>query len=106
MTTEMTSQPKQAAKGTAIARIGLGLALAALSVGMLMLAFPPYNLWPLIGVGLMLMLLAQYRLMPRRWSGLAPAVAIGGWMGMLFTYGQTGNATDCGAVARRADDRG
>jgi apolipoprotein N-acyltransferase len=66
MTTEMTSQPKQAAKGTVIARIGLGLALAALSAGVLMLAFPPYDLWPLISVAFVPMLLAQYRVMPRR----------------------------------------
>ncbi len=85
MTTPKSSQPKQAAKGTVIARIGLGLALAALSAGVLMLAFPPYDLWPLIGVAFVPMLLAQYRVMPRRWSSLAPAVAIGAWMGLFFT---------------------
>jgi apolipoprotein N-acyltransferase len=85
MTTPESSQPKQAAKGTVIARIGLGLALAALSAVLLMVAFPPYNLWPLISVAFVPMLLAQYRVMPRQWSSLAPAIAIGGWMGLFFT---------------------
>jgi apolipoprotein N-acyltransferase len=85
MTTLKSSQSKRTTKGAVIARIGAGLALAALSAGMLTLAFPPHNLWPLIGVAFVPMLLAQYRVMPRRWSSLAPAVAIGGWMGLFFT---------------------
>jgi len=83
--TQTISQPKQATKVALVARIGLGLALAALSAVLLTVAFPPYNLWPLIGVAFVPMLLAQYRVMPRQWSSLAPAVAVGGWLGLFFT---------------------
>lgn len=66
-------------------RIPLGLALAALSAAMLVVAFPPHNLWPLIWVGFIPMLLAQYRVLPPRAAALAPAVAYRGWMGVYFT---------------------
>jgi len=66
-------------------RIPLGLALAALSAAMLVLAFPPHNLWPLIWFAFAPLLLAQYRVLPPRWAALAPAVAYGGWMGVYFT---------------------
>ena len=55
-------------------RIGIGLALSALSGVLLLLAFPPYGVWPLMWVGFIPLVLAQYRLMPRRWSSLAGLV--------------------------------
>jgi len=70
---------------TTTIRIATGLALAALSAAMLVLAFPPHNLWPLIWVGFVPLLLAQYRVLPPRWAALAPAVAYGSWMGVYFT---------------------
>lgn len=63
------------------ARLMLGVALSALSGAMLLLAFPPYGWWPLIWVGFAPYLLAQYRLMPRKWSSLAPALANLVWLG-------------------------
>ena len=77
-----SSQAKQAtsAKRTAM-RVGIGLILAAASAIMLTLAFPPYGLWPLIWVGFVPMLVAQYRVLPKRISSLAPAIAVGGWLG-------------------------
>jgi len=62
-------------------RTAIGLVLAAASAVMLTLAFPPYDLWPLIWVGFVPMVVAQYRVMPKRVASLAPAVAIGGWLG-------------------------
>ncbi|MCS7060445.1 MAG: nitrilase-related carbon-nitrogen hydrolase [Anaerolineae bacterium] len=62
-------------------RIVIGVLLALASAGLLTLAFPPYGLWPLIWVGFVPMLIAQFRVMPRRVSSLAPAIAIGGWLG-------------------------
>ncbi len=62
-------------------RLGIGLALAALSAILLTLSFPPYNLWPFIWVGFVPMLVAQFRVMPRQVSSLASAIAIGGWLG-------------------------
>jgi apolipoprotein N-acyltransferase len=60
-------------------RIGLGIALSVLSGVMLMLAFPPRGVWPLMWVGFVPWLIAQHRLMPLRYSRWAPAIAIGVW---------------------------
>lgn len=62
----------------------LGLALAMLSAVLLTLAFPPYNLGCLIWVGFIPMLVAQYRLLPAKLSSLAPAISIGGWLGVAM----------------------
>lgn len=59
----------------------LGLALSALSGVMLLLAFPPYGLWPLAWFGLVPGLLAQFRLLPARRSSLASAIYSGVWLG-------------------------
>jgi apolipoprotein N-acyltransferase len=68
-----------------LSRILLGLALAVTSAAMLVLAFPPHHLWPLIWIAFVPLLLAQYRVLPPPWAALAPAVAYGGWMGVYFT---------------------
>ena len=62
-------------------RISLGLALAGLSAALFTLAFPPYDLWPLIFVGLVPMIVAQYRLLPRRLSGPAWEQLVGPALG-------------------------
>ena len=65
-------------------RIVLGLALAALSAALFTLAFPPYDLWPLIFFGLVPMVVAQHRVLPRRLAGLALGVGIGGFFWGYF----------------------
>jgi len=50
--------------------IVLGLTLAALSAALFTLSFPPYGLWPLVFVGLVPMIVAQHRVLPRRLSRL------------------------------------
>jgi apolipoprotein N-acyltransferase len=65
-------------------RVALGLALAVLSAAALTLAFPPYDVWPLIFVGLVPMILAQHRIMPPRLASLAYGVAIGGFFAGYF----------------------
>ncbi len=45
-----------------------------------MLAFPPYEIWPLAFIGFIPVLLAQYRIMPPKLSSLASAAAIGIWL--------------------------
>lgn len=65
-------------------RTAIGLVFSVASVALLTLAFPPYNLGLLIWVGFIPMLTAQYRLLPVKISGLASAVAIGGWLGVLL----------------------
>ncbi len=74
-------------------RVGVGLGLSVFSGVMLLLAFPPYSLWPLAWIGLIPALIAQYRVMPARLSGVAAAVAtlvwVQGYMGPIF--GGTGS---------------
>jgi len=57
-------------------RIGIGVALSILSGGLLFLAYPPVNLWPLIWLAIIPYLIAQYRFMPRRWAALAPTISM------------------------------
>lgn len=66
-------------------RILLGCALALLSAFFLIMAFPPNPYWPLIFIACIPFLLAQYRVLPEKWSALAPALAIGVWIGVYFT---------------------
>ena len=61
-------------------RILLGLVLAILSGLALVLAFPPYEIWPLALIGLVPMLIAQFRIMPPKLSSLASAVGVAVWL--------------------------
>ncbi len=61
-------------------RILFGLFLASLGGLALILAFPPYEIWPLALVGYIPVLVAQYRIMPPKISSLAPAVGIAVWL--------------------------
>lgn len=65
--------------------ITAGIAVSLPTTGMLILAFHPYNVWFLAFVALVPMLVAQHRILPRKWSGLAPAVGIGGWLFVFLT---------------------
>lgn len=57
----------------------LGVLLSILSAVLFTLAFPPYGFWPLIFIGLVPMIVAQYHFMPSKISGLANGIAIGGF---------------------------
>ncbi|MBC7261504.1 MAG: hypothetical protein H5T63_05780, partial [Chloroflexi bacterium] len=72
-------------KGKIWLRIGIGTPLSVLSAILLTLSFPPYSLWPLIWIAFIPMLVAQFRVMPRKISSLASAIAIGGWLGGYLT---------------------
>jgi apolipoprotein N-acyltransferase len=65
-------------------RIIVGLLLAALSAELLLLSLPPYGFWPFALIGLAPMLFAQYRLLPLRLANLAPALGIGGFIGLVI----------------------
>ena len=69
-------------------RFILGVLLAALSGGMLLLSFPPYGVWWLVWFAFVPGLFAQYRLMPLKWASLAPTLFmtlwLGPWMARLF----------------------
>ena len=62
-------------------RFVLGIILSTLSGVMLLLSFPPYGIWPLMWVGFVPYVFAQYRLMPFKWSSLAVALASLFWLG-------------------------
>lgn len=66
-------------------RILLGLALGLLSAVLEILAFQPYTIWPLAFIALVPAQIAAYRLLPPRWAGLAPGVAIAGFLGVFLT---------------------
>lgn len=67
-----------------LGRIALGLLLSIISTLLLTLAFPPYNFGWLIWVAFIPMLVAQYHVLPRQLTSLAPAFAIGGWLGAFI----------------------
>ena len=50
-------------------------------------ANPPVGVWPLIFVAFTPMVVAQHRVLPQRWSWLAPAVGIGGAYAVYFSPG-------------------
>ncbi len=54
------TQKRAVSRGMA-GRFALGIFLSALSGLMLLLSFPPYGLWPLVWVGFIPYLVAQYR---------------------------------------------
>jgi len=67
-------------KNNAALRVALGIVLAAVSAGILVLAFPPFDLWFLAWFAMVPTLLAQFRVLPKKVSSLAPAVFNGGWL--------------------------
>jgi len=66
-------------------RIALGILISLLTSAMLILAFHPNNIWYLAFFALVPMLIAQYRLLPIKWAGLASAIGIGGWLFVFLT---------------------
>jgi apolipoprotein N-acyltransferase len=89
VTTTAETRMRSAVFGSSVAlRMGLGLVLSAVSGVMLLLAFPPYGVWPLAWVAFAPYLFAQHRLLPRKWSSLAPGIAtllwLGPFLGRLF----------------------
>ncbi|MCB9136694.1 MAG: hypothetical protein H6636_14835 [Anaerolineales bacterium] len=72
------------AKTNTAARIAGGVALSAVSGLMLTAAFAPYNVWPLIFVAFIPTIIAQYRVMPAKFSSLAPSVMIAVWLYLYF----------------------
>jgi len=79
-TSETRSLPSVLIHGNT-ARLIIGILLAGLSGLMFLLAFPPYGLWFLAWFGFVPALLAQYRLMPLKWSSLASAIFAVVWLG-------------------------
>ncbi len=66
-------------------RMGSGILLSVVSAILLTLSFPPYDLWLFIWIGFVPMLVAQFRVLPSKFSSLASAITIGGWLGGYLT---------------------
>jgi len=62
------------------ARTILGLLLSICGGIAFVLAFPPYEIWPLALIGYIPTLVAQHRIMPPKLSSLASATAIAVWL--------------------------
>ena len=84
MSTPSNDQAKSAVSVSGAVRISIGLALGVLSAVLLILAFQPYSLWPLAFIAYIPMGLGAQRVLPRKWSGLAPAIGIGGWLAVFM----------------------
>ncbi len=61
-------------------RIVIGLSMSVVSGLSFMMAFPPYEIWPLIFIGWIPLQVAQFRIMPNRFSSLASALAMFVWL--------------------------
>jgi apolipoprotein N-acyltransferase len=82
MTTITQIKPHEKVAGQAnVWRFALGIALSALSGVLLLLAFPPYGFWPLAWFALVPALLAQYRILPAKWTSLAATIYAALWLG-------------------------
>lgn len=92
-----TSEPP-AVRGVGRRRVLLGLALSVLSAVILYVILDGHgSLWPLVVVAFVPMYVAQYRLLPRKWSGLAVGIAFFGYWLSLLMYAMT-LADDLGSV--------
>jgi apolipoprotein N-acyltransferase len=80
------SAPGASDKGRVVA----GLLLALLTPVLVGLANPPFGVWPLIFVAFVPMVIAQHVVMPRRLSGLAIGIGIGGTWAVYFSWGLAG----------------
>jgi len=61
-------------------RLAIGLLFSITGGIAFVLAFPPFEIWPLALVGFVPVLVAQYRIMPPKISSLAPAVGVAIWL--------------------------
>ena len=77
---QVQSQPRIVAQA-GVLRFILGVVLSALSGVLLLLSFPPYGIWPLAWVALVPSVIAQFRLLPKKWSSLAVAMYVLFWLG-------------------------
>lgn len=65
-------------------RILAGIGLSTLGGMLFAFAFPPFDLWPLIFVGLVPVILSQHRVMPEKFSGAAYGIGVGVYFTLYF----------------------
>jgi len=84
MSTQTLSQSVVSTKTNTAVRIAVGVALSLAGGLMLTAAFAPYNFWYLIFVAFLPTIIAQYRVLPAKFSSLASAVMSGTWVYLYF----------------------
>jgi len=84
MSTQTLSQTVASTKTNTAVRILVGVALSLMGGLMLTASFAPYNAWPLIFVAFLPTIIAQYRVLPAKFSSLASAVMSGSWVYLYF----------------------
>jgi len=84
MSNQAIAQPITSTKTNTAVRIAVGVALSFVSGLMLTAAFAPYNFWYLIFVAFLPTIIAQYRVLPAKFSSLASAVMAGVWVYLYF----------------------
>jgi apolipoprotein N-acyltransferase len=85
MTTATLNHVRPIMHTTSAVRFGAGVVFSLMSTALLVLAFPPYNVWPLAFFAFVPAFIAEYHFLPRRWSGLGSAVSVGGWLAIFLT---------------------
>jgi len=85
MTTTTFNQARSMTQTSTTIRFFVGIALSLVSMALLVFTFQPYSFWPLAFIAYVPMLVAEYRILPLRWAGLAPGIAIGGWLAIFLT---------------------
>jgi len=85
MTTTTLNHVKPTIHTSNALRFGVGVAFSLMSTALLVLAFPPYNVWPLAFFAFVPAFIAEYHFLPRRWSGLGSAISVGGWLAIFLT---------------------
>ncbi|MDZ7844645.1 MAG: nitrilase-related carbon-nitrogen hydrolase [Anaerolineales bacterium] len=65
-------------------RILVGMGLSTLGGMLFAFAFPPFDLWPLIFIGLVPVILSQHRVMPEKFSGAAYGIGVGVYFALYF----------------------
>ena len=70
------------------------MTLAAGGAVLLVLAFPPYKIWPLIFCGMVPILVSVHRIMPRRLAGLAMGLGVGGFFWSFYRGVDSGTGTE------------
>ncbi len=85
----MGEAPGKAMPSNAV-RILAGIVLSAIAGACLFFSFPRQGgIWPLVFIGFIPMYIAQYRVFPQRWSGLAVGIVFFSWW---FAFMLTGSS--------------
>lgn len=69
-----------AARTQVFLRCIAGSLLSAAAGLLVVLSYPPFELWPLVFIGWIPMIFAAYRVFPERWSSLASGIGIFAWL--------------------------